>query len=359
MVVNNKKVVQWFYDRQGKLTYSMYGSRNGSDGTADCSGSITQAIRDAGGVAYDYLYSTVTLAGYLARNGYKRISVNQSWNAQLGDIVLMSWGRPELGMSASAGAGGHVGVMEDSINFISVDYWTGGQVGTAVSRHNWDSYYSIQKPSYIEVWRNTGEQINKPTEENKNRFKHELGKTVSFGGVFNSSDKASHANASDGYTPVSNLAKTSAEITKQQKTNGVSTYLLDDGFGWVNDGDITETHANDVLYMVNHGYVIWNHIRINVDDRSQYAGIWQVISNKLSGLTPSSTTSNVEWENNGVPMAGITWADGTPSNSTAGKTFIFDDDTMAIVDYDVPSNGIAVLVAGYKVWVDATFAKNA
>ncbi len=155
MVVNNNLSVSWFDTRKGKLTYSMYGSRNGTDGTADCSGSTTQAIKDSGGSQYAYLYSTVTLSSYLSQNGYTRISANQSWDAQRGDVVLMSWGPS---MAYSSGAGGHVGVMKDASVFISVDYWTGGQAGTAVSEHDWNYYYIVQKPAYIEVWRLTGSQ---------------------------------------------------------------------------------------------------------------------------------------------------------------------------------------------------------
>ena len=155
MAVNNNAVVSWFDARKGKLTYSMYRSRNGADGTADCSGSITQAIRDAGASPYAYLYSTVTLGSYLSANGFTRISENQSWDAQRGDIVLMSWGAD---MSTSGGAGGHVGVMKDATSFISTDYWTGGQAGTAVTEHIWNQYYAIQKPNYIEVWRNSTTQ---------------------------------------------------------------------------------------------------------------------------------------------------------------------------------------------------------
>lgn len=151
MTVNDKNVVSWFNNRKGKLTYSMYGSRNGADGTADCSGSITQSIFEAGAAKYAYLYSTVTLANYLQANGYTCISRNQDWDAKGGEVVLMSWGAD---MSTSGGAGGHVGVMKDANTFISVDYWTGGQVGTAVSEHIWNDYYATNKPTYVEVWRN-------------------------------------------------------------------------------------------------------------------------------------------------------------------------------------------------------------
>lgn len=103
MTIDNNKAISWFDIRKGLLTYSMSGSRNGTDGTADCSGAITQAIRDAGGSQYAYLYSTVTLGSYLSANGFTRISENQSWDAQRGDIILMSWGP---GMQYSGGAGG-------------------------------------------------------------------------------------------------------------------------------------------------------------------------------------------------------------------------------------------------------------
>ena len=164
MAIDNNKAISWFDIRKGLLTYSMYGSRNGTDGTADCSGSITQAIRDSGASPYAYLYSTVTLGSYLSANGYTRISENQSWDAQRGDIILMSWGPS---MAYSGGAGGHVLIMKDHDTSISVDYWTGGQAGTAVSEHNWDTYYSVQRPQYIEVWRQDGQSQPIPTEPDK------------------------------------------------------------------------------------------------------------------------------------------------------------------------------------------------
>lgn len=150
--MNTDVLINWFESRRGKLTYSMYGSRNGSDGTADCSGSISQALKEAG-IPINGLPSTVTLGSQLANNGFIRVSKNTDWTAQRGDIVLMSWGAD---MSQSGGAGGHVGVMEDANTFISVDYWTGGAAGQAVTSHNWDQYYAVERPAYIEVWRYNG-----------------------------------------------------------------------------------------------------------------------------------------------------------------------------------------------------------
>ena len=144
-----QSIVNWFVNHRGKLTYSMYGSRNGADGTADCSGSISQALKEAG-IGIQGLPSTVTLGQQLANNGFYRVSINQDWDALTGDIVLMSWGAD---MSQSGGAGGHVGVMMDSVNFISCDYSTQGAVGQAINTYPWNDYYAANKPNYIEVWR--------------------------------------------------------------------------------------------------------------------------------------------------------------------------------------------------------------
>lgn len=144
-----QSIVNWFVIHRNLLTYSMYGSRNGSDGTADCSGSMSQALKDAG-IPIQGLPSTVTLGQQLAKNGFYRVSINQDWDALTGDIVMMSWGAD---MSQSGGAGGHVGVMMDSVNFISCDYSTQGAVGQAISTYPWNDYYAANKPNYIEVWR--------------------------------------------------------------------------------------------------------------------------------------------------------------------------------------------------------------
>ena len=144
-----QSIVNWFVNHRGKLTYSMYGSRNGADGTADCSGSISQALKEAG-IGIQGLPSTVTLGQQLAKNGFYRVSINQDWDALTGDIVMMSWGAD---MSQSGGAGGHVGVMMDATYFISCDYSTQGAPGQAINTYPWNDYYSANKPAYIEVWR--------------------------------------------------------------------------------------------------------------------------------------------------------------------------------------------------------------
>ena len=144
-----QSIVNGFTSRRGLITYSMFGSRNGSDGTGDCSGIMSQVLKEAG-INIIGLPSTVTLGQQLAKNGFYRISINQSWDAQPADIILMSWGAD---MSTSGGAGGHVGVMIDDTYFISCDYSTQGATGQAINTYPWNDYYSWNKPTYIEVWR--------------------------------------------------------------------------------------------------------------------------------------------------------------------------------------------------------------
>ncbi|USS92647.1 peptidoglycan amidohydrolase family protein [Fructobacillus americanaquae] len=137
--VNTDQVINWFYDNQGKLTYSMTGSRDGADGTADCSGAMTEALYEAGASKPAYLYNTDSLHGYLEQNGYQLISTNTPWDAQRGDIVI--WGQ----QGASGGSAGHVQIIvsnDPNARAISVNYVTGGQTGTAVQEWNYDAAYN-------------------------------------------------------------------------------------------------------------------------------------------------------------------------------------------------------------------------
>lgn len=150
--VNMDKAIDWFEQRKGKLTYSMYGSRNGNDGTADCSGSVTQALRDAGASQYTWLYNTEYIHDYLTANGFKLINENspQGWDAKRGDIVI--WGQ----RGASAGAGGHIGIMtsaDDDPYFISTCYLTRGQQGTAVQEVHYNEFVQRDNYPYYYVYR--------------------------------------------------------------------------------------------------------------------------------------------------------------------------------------------------------------
>ena len=131
----------------------MDGSRNDSDGTADCSGSMTQALRDAGASPYAYLYNTETLHGYLLNNGYHLVTENGSFTPQWGDVII--WGR----RGDSSGAGGHTLIISQSAQgstpaeSISTSYWTEGQAGTAIQVIPYWYYWNADDNPYYYVYR--------------------------------------------------------------------------------------------------------------------------------------------------------------------------------------------------------------
>lgn len=92
------------------IRYSMEGSRTGQDGTADCSGAIYGALRQAGMKSAGFVPSTETLHDLLVKEGYKLIAFNKEWEAEKGDIVIFGI------KGRSAGAGGHV------VLFLDHDY---------------------------------------------------------------------------------------------------------------------------------------------------------------------------------------------------------------------------------------------
>jgi len=156
MSVNIESVINWFVNNEGRLTYSMYGSRNGADGTADCSGSMTQALYEAGASKPAYLYSTETIHQYLLDNGFVLSFENTSWNALRGDIVI--FGK----QGASAGEFGHIGIItsdDPNANFISTCYWTGGEYGTAVQDLPFDTMYNQDGQPYFYVYRYNGNNM--------------------------------------------------------------------------------------------------------------------------------------------------------------------------------------------------------
>ncbi|MDD9139233.1 hypothetical protein H7198_06405 [Fructobacillus sp. CRL 2054] len=147
-------VVNWFYRNYGKITYSMYGSRTGADGTADCSGAMTEALMEAGASKPAYIYNTDSIHDYLRNNGYHLVAENTKTQKQVGDIVI--WGR----RGQSGGANGHIMIInkEDDANGngareISVDYWTNGGYNSAISEHDYNYYAAVDGHPYSYVYR--------------------------------------------------------------------------------------------------------------------------------------------------------------------------------------------------------------
>ncbi|MCI1904135.1 MAG: NlpC/P60 family protein [Enterococcaceae bacterium] len=116
----NKAIDYMYYLRSQGITYSMEGSRIGTDGTADCSGAIYISLRNAGATNAGYVVSTESMHDWLIQNGYKLIAANQEWSMQRGDIVIFGY------KGQSAGAGGHVVMAVDGTNVIHCNYDNNG-----------------------------------------------------------------------------------------------------------------------------------------------------------------------------------------------------------------------------------------
>lgn len=176
MTLNIKNGISALKQQIGRATYSMYGSRNFSDGTCDCSGAVYYGLTNGGVKPLGYIPSTETMHQWLLDNNYKLIVENSEWKMQAQDVII--WGRK----GESAGAGGHTGIAVDGQNWIECTAWIGGgngaEGGVIISNH--DSRWAMNGCPYFYVYRSqqnssTSDQIqtnlnNKESEEEEIMF---------------------------------------------------------------------------------------------------------------------------------------------------------------------------------------------
>ena len=144
-------VINWFRNHEGKLTYSMDGARDGSDGTADCSGAMTEALYEAGASKPTEVYDTESIPPYLLSNGYSLVYEGQDYyTPRFGDIII--WGEK----NHTSGASGHIVIisnMSSNPNCISVNWLSRGKRGAAVSENNYSWYWNNHSRQYQQVFR--------------------------------------------------------------------------------------------------------------------------------------------------------------------------------------------------------------
>ena len=149
MTLNIENGISALKQQIGRATYSMYGSRNFSDGTCDCSGAVYYGLRKSGCSDFGYIPSTETMHQWLLDNNYKLIAENSEWKMQAQDVII--WGRK----GESAGAGGHTGIAVDGQNWIECTAWSGGgngaEGGVIISNH--DSRWAMNGCPYFYVYR--------------------------------------------------------------------------------------------------------------------------------------------------------------------------------------------------------------
>jgi hypothetical protein len=167
--------LQWFYDRLGKVTYSMT-YRNGPS-SYDCSSAVYYALIQGGFLPQGHrIGNTDSLFYDLEKNGWSQLSaVNGFIDAQRGDVFI--WGK----RGASGGAAGHTGMFTDENNII---HCSAGWNGIHVDNH--DYFNSINGGMPVTIYRYTG------TSQNHGIIDQVLypGSIVKFEGAYTTNDAA-------------------------------------------------------------------------------------------------------------------------------------------------------------------------
>ena len=123
------KVIEWFAQRQGRVSYSM-NYRNGPS-SYDCSSSIYHALIYAGILPQGFrIGNTETEFVDLPKFGFQRIEadINGYIPTQRGDIFI--WGK----QGQTLGANGHTGIFIDQNNIIHCAY---AYNGIHTDNHDW------------------------------------------------------------------------------------------------------------------------------------------------------------------------------------------------------------------------------
>ncbi len=153
MSINLDKSIQWFKSMSG-TTYSMSGSRNGSDGTGDCSGMVVTALMKGGAPNPGWLLNTDSMHDWLLRIGFELIAFNKSWNMKKGDVVI-------LGLKGqSGGAAGHTFMAVDGTNAIDCAWYGSTSVNAVRVRNENVQPYSMG--FYVYRLKNNNEVPSKP-----------------------------------------------------------------------------------------------------------------------------------------------------------------------------------------------------
>lgn len=116
-MIDINKAIDYMYQLKNRgITYSMSGSRIGTDGTADCSGAVYISLVKGGAKPHSYPVNTESEHAWLIANGFELIAFNKEWNMQRGDVLIFGI------KGQSAGAGGHTAIAVDHNNVIHCNY---------------------------------------------------------------------------------------------------------------------------------------------------------------------------------------------------------------------------------------------
>ena len=146
------KAIEWFEQRQGRVSYSM-DYRNGPN-SYDCSSAIYHALIYAGILPQGFrIGNTETMFVDLPKFGFQRIEADANGYipTQRGDIFI--WGK----QGQTSGAGGHTGIYLDSDNIIHCSYGYNG-----IHTDNHDKLAGWNNVQYLTIFRYNGKPQNAP-----------------------------------------------------------------------------------------------------------------------------------------------------------------------------------------------------
>lgn len=152
------KAIEWFQQRQGRVSYSMI-HRNGNS-SYDCSSAIYHSLIYAGILPAGFrIGNTESEFVDLPKFGFQRIEADANGfiPTQRGDIFI--WGK----QGYTNGAGGHTGIYLDNDNIIHCAY---AYNGIHTDNHDWLA--GINNVQYLTIFRYTGKPQNAPAPAPRN-----------------------------------------------------------------------------------------------------------------------------------------------------------------------------------------------
>lgn len=164
--------IKWFYDRLGKVTYSMV-YRNGPS-SYDCSSAVYYALISGGLLPRGTkIGNTDSMFGDLERNGWSQVPADRNGYVatKRGDVFI--WGK----RGASGGAAGHTGIFVNANDIIHCAY---GYNGIHVDNH--DNLSRINGWPALTVYRKTGATL--PPAMNETDQVVEVGSHIKFTKIY-------------------------------------------------------------------------------------------------------------------------------------------------------------------------------
>lgn len=227
------KVIEWFQQRQGRVSYSM-DYRNGPN-SYDCSSAIYHALIYAGILPQGFrIGNTETEFVDLPKFGFQRIEADANGYipTQRGDIFI--WGK----QGYTLGANGHTGIFIDNDNIIHCAY---AYKGIHTDEH--DKLAGWNNVQYLTIFRYTGKPQNAPAPALQNEA---IDDVINIGSHFkiNSVLQVAEVNINDGRRELEIDALCPRGFTWAENGIPADWAVKVDGDGYKVDGEI---NAGDLV----------------------------------------------------------------------------------------------------------------